>query len=253
MTDEEEPMAMTEAVSNRSPPPGWGDDELTAFFDMAHHNRFATFFQRKEAFARLVRIDRCFLTIAKDWLNPQSVVGALLFLRTHAYFRAACEHATAAQLAESFVIGRAALEAAAYGLHISRNPTLAEVWLRRHDDLDHEKAAKAEFVVHKVQESIRKVDRDAAAVFSKLYQLSIDHGAHPNERSVTVSTARDSVPSGTAYSLFSMHDDPMRIDFVLRSMAQIGVCTLVIWERAFPARFELLGVKHEILELRKGL
>src|SRR6185503_12453102 len=96
---------------------------------------------------RLAGVDACFATIAKDWANPKNAVSALLFVRTHGYFRGACEHAMAGQLPETFALTRAVLETAAYGLHIALHPELAEVWMRRHDDIVHERAAKAEFLV----------------------------------------------------------------------------------------------------------
>lgn len=244
---------MGETGLAKAPPPGWGGDDLTAFLEIARHNRFATFVQRPQAFAKFLGIDGCFSTISNGWMNPQSHVGSLLFLRTHAHFRAGCEHAMAAQLAETFVLGRATLEAAAYALHICLDPRLGEVWLRRHDDKEHEKQAKAAFSVGKLRDSIRKVDRGADTAFEGLYQLSIDMGGHPNERSITVSTARERVPAGTAYKHFFFHDDPLRIDFVLRSLAQIGVCALLILQGAFSARFELLGVRSRLLHLRQGL
>jgi hypothetical protein len=159
----------------------------------------------------------------------------------------------ATQLAETFVLIRAALEAAAYALHIDRNPKLAEIWLRRHDDAQTKQAAKSEFTIARVRSTLCKADRGADDAFGGLYELSIDFGGHPNEKSVTVSTSYEKVEGGTAYKHFYVTDDEKRIDFVMRSVAQAGVCALVILQNVFSARFELLGIRHRILELRQGL
>ena len=50
-----------------------------------------------------------------------------------------------------------------------------------------------------------------------------------------------------------LHSDGLALTHGLKTTAQIGVCSLEIFQDAFKARFELLGVRVELLELRKGL
>jgi hypothetical protein len=235
------------------PPPGWGADELSAFLETAYQNRYATFVNKKDWFRRLARIDGAFLRITKDWLNPTNLISPLLFFRCHAAYRAACEHALAGQIAESFLQNRACLEYAGYSLHIHKNAGFDELWLRRHDDDASLKAMKAEFLIAKISASIANVNRHTAKVFDDLYQRAIDYGAHPNERSMTGSLAIVEREGGRELQQIYLHGEGLLLDHALKTVAQTGVCGLEILQEAFAARFELLGVRAELLELRKGL
>jgi metal-dependent amidase/aminoacylase/carboxypeptidase family protein len=114
-----------------NPPPGWGTDELSKFWNAARANQFAVFVNKRPAYERLAAIDRAFLEVSKRWTNPQSEIAAMLFLRCHSAFRTAAGHAASGQVVESHVMNRAVLEAAAYALHIFRKPDLGMVWLNR--------------------------------------------------------------------------------------------------------------------------
>jgi hypothetical protein len=43
------------------------------------------------------------------------------------------------------------------------------------------------------------------------------------------------------------------MQYGLKTTAQAGICVLQIFQDVFKARFELLGVRAEVLQLRKGL
>ena len=234
-------------------PPNWGDDRLSAFLEHAYKNRWATFVQKPKEFQLLGNIDQCFEDALKDWTNPTHPVAAHLYLRSHAAFRAACEHAAAGQVAEVFPMVRIALEYAGYALHIAKTPGLEDVWLRRHDNDAALGKAKAEFLVSKVRTTIASANRKAAQVFDLLYQQAIDMGAHPNERAVTGNMAIVDYEGGQEWRQVYLHGDGIQIDLALKVVARAGVCILEISQEAFPARFELLGVRYKILELRKGL
>ena len=123
-------------VARLEPPPGWADDELTKYLETADRNQQATFVRKRAATAKLIDIDAQFVTVSKDWLNPESEIAAFLLLRCHSAFRAAAGRAMAGEVADCFPQCRAMLEYAAYAVHVYRNPELGEVWLRRHDDAE---------------------------------------------------------------------------------------------------------------------
>ncbi|MSP67134.1 MAG: hypothetical protein EXQ96_03350 [Alphaproteobacteria bacterium] len=235
------------------PPPGWGTDTLTGFIEAAYRNRFATFANKRDWFQRLTRLDACFLRIAKDCLNPSDYIAALLFMRCHSAYRAACEHALAGQCADLFPQVRVCLEYAGYALHIHRNAGLGEKWLRRHDDKATKRAVKNEFTVSNIRTTIGKINEHAAKVFDELYQRTIDLGAHPNEQAVTGSLAITKQENRTEFQQIHLHSDSLSLDHGLRTTAQTGVCSLEIFQGVFAERFELLGIRAEFLKLRKGL
>jgi len=121
----------TSASANKNPPPGWGRDELTKFFDNARINQWATFWNKR---SKLIAIDAQLVWASKDWLNPASEIAVFLLLRCHAAFRTSGGLAIAGHVAETFVQCRAMLEYAAHAVHIYRDPPLGTVWLNRHQD-----------------------------------------------------------------------------------------------------------------------
>ncbi len=164
-----------------------------------------------------------------------------------------CEHAMAGQATDAFPQVRACLEYAGYALHIHKNPKLAEVWLRRHDDKVAKKAVRNEFTVSNVQATIEKANRQAAKVFSELYERAIDFGGHPNERAITDSLKMTDLGDRKSYDSIYLHGDGLSLEHALKTTAQTGVCALEILQEVFPERFELLGVRAALLGLRKGL
>jgi hypothetical protein len=236
-----------------SPPPGWGVDSLTKFLDAASRNRYATFVNKKDWFRRLAEVDDCFMRVAKDWLNPRDMLAPHLFLRSHAAYRAACEHALAGQVADTFPQIRASIEYAGYALYIYKNPEFGEMWLKRHGDATTMNAVKDTFQIRKIRLTIEKANQHAAKVFNELYQRAIDFGAHPNERSVTGNLRITDLDGRKLFEQIYLHGDGAPLIHALKTTAQTGVCALEIFQEIFGPRFELLGVRAELLELRKGL
>lgn len=234
-------------------PPGWGNDSLSAFLETAHHNRMSTFVQKKDWYQRLAGIDACYALITKDWQDPEDKIAALFFVRALGAFRAACEHALAGQVAEIFPEARTCIEIAGYALHIHKNPALGEIWLKRHDDVASKKASKNQFTPTAVRGTIEKANRKAAEVYADLYQLCIDLGAHPNERSLTRNMRITQSEDGSLHEQVLLHSDGLSLEHGLKTAAQAGVCALEIFQEIFGKRFDRLGVRAELLQLRRGL
>ena len=123
-------MSIEASDQPSEPPLGWGKSELTKHFEAAYKNRRATFVNNRKDFQKLREIDDAFLVIAKDWLNPDPLVSANMFLRSHSAYRAACDIALATELPEALPVIRVSIEYAAYALHIAKKPGFDEVWLR---------------------------------------------------------------------------------------------------------------------------
>jgi hypothetical protein len=205
--------------------------------ELAHRNRFATFVQKKDGYHRLSRIDAAFVTAGKDWLNPKETVPAFLLFRSHAAFRAACEHALAGQVADVFPQVRASMEYAGYALHIHKNPGYEEIWLRRHDNAASLKAVKTAFQIAKVSETIRVANVEIGSVFNELYQRAIDFGGHPNEMSVTSNVSIKQRPGRKELQQVYLHGDGLQLVHALKTTAQAGVCALSILGEVFGPRF----------------
>jgi hypothetical protein len=242
----------TSAPANTStnPPPGWGTDELTKFLDAARSNQWGTFWNKRSAAGKLIAIDAQFIKASKDWMNPQSEIAALLLIRCHAAFRAATGLAMAGQAAEAYVQCRAMLEYAAYAVHIYRDPALGTLWLNRHQDMEAQKIA---FSHRKVLVSVTAANAHVGKRFEDLYQLTIDFGGHPNERSVTGNMKMVKEPGKATMIAIMQHGDGVELDLALKSVARCGMVTLEMLQVVFNSRFEILGINDAMLELRKGL
>lgn len=145
------------------------------------------------------------------------------------------------------------LGVAGYALHIAKNEPLAHVWLNRHDDDDSLAKAKTAFRVSEIRRTIDSANKKALEVFDLLYQQAIDMGGHANERAISGSLDIVDGEHGKEFRQQLIHGDGLAMEHALLSCARAGVCALEILQEAFPGRFELLGVRHRILDLRKGL
>jgi len=243
----------TENTNLEKPPPDWGSDGLSEFIELAYKQRWATFYNKKQWFQRLTEIDSCFVQFAKGWTNPGNSLTPLLFLRCHAAYRATCEHAMAGQNPEAFVLLRSCLEYAGYALHISRNPSLGEVWLKRHDNSNSINRVKNEFSIKNIRNTIKITNIHIEEIFADLYKRAIHFGGHPNEFAVTTNTKIVTRPGGVLFQSLYLSGDNLSLDHAIKSTAQCGICALEILKDIFPERFELLGISENILNLRRGL
>jgi hypothetical protein len=219
----------------------------------ARDNQVATFANKTQEFARLAAIDRAFLTVVKDWINPASEVAAMLFLRSHSAYRAATMLACAGQAVECYAVNRTALEFAGYAIHIHRNPADAMIWLDRRKNSAALKAARRGFSHDKILASAKSANLHAAQRFESLYQQTIDFGAHPNELSVTGHIAMVEEDDRRVMNSIYLHSDDTGLAMAMKTTARCGVCSLELLQCVFNARFELMGVNAMMPHLKQGL
>jgi hypothetical protein len=157
------------------------------------------------------------------------------------------------QVVEAYAQCRAMLEDAAYAVHIHRNPALGKVWLDRHQNQAALKASRKAFTHEAVSASVTAANMHAGKRFNEMYQKTIDWGGHPNERSVTGNMTM--VKEADRVTMFAImrHGDGVHLDAALKTVAQSGMISLEMLEVIYSAKFELLGIKAAMLELRKRL
>lgn len=244
---------MADHETFRALPPHWADDRLSDFIGQAFSNTLATFVNKKLQCQILVRIDGAFFTACQNLLNPQDWIGALLILRAHAGFRAACQLAMNGHITESFPVLRACLEYSLYALHINRNPELGEVWFGRHEDEESLKAIKQEFTIRNVKDTLRNTDEKLSQIVDELYERTIDFGAHPNERAITQSMTINRGDGRIEIQQIYLHGNSLALDHGMKTTAQIGLGSLCIFQNIFRERFDILGISAAIDELRRNL
>ena len=240
---------MPNRETQMSLPPRWGDDSLTEFIQRAHQNVLATFVHKSSAFGYLLKIDRAFLRIGENLLNPSNPIAASLLLRSHSAFRAACRLAMSGQAVDTFPSLRACLEYAMYALHIDTNEDLAEIWFRRHDSEHSLREMKKRFRHVEVARTLEERDASLHSDISKLYERTIDFGGHPNERAISGSATITRQDGRVEIQNIYLHEDSLALDHVLRTTAQVGVGSLMVLRHVFKQRFDLLGIRDTIDEL----
>ena len=239
-------------MSHQIPPPQhWGNDELTKFLDIVHKNQFATFVHKPET-KRIIGIDESFFRVLEGWIDPRDLTAALLMYRAHSAYRAAASCAFSGQSAELHPLLRLMLEQGGYAYLINRKPELGEVWLNRHEsDADRAKVRSA-FTFTNIRDALTSsLGEHLKNSYCVLYERTIDFGAHPNEMSITSNFKIMEKEDHKDYISNYLNSDG--IDNSLRTLAQAGVCVLLIFQEIFRERFELLGVSSELPKLREGL
>jgi hypothetical protein len=235
-------------------PVGWGSDTISEFFEAVRGQQFATFANNVGGFYRVLQdVDACFVKITENLTHPQNLLSAVLLVSSHSAYRAACSTSMGTQLPETFVLLRSCLEYAGYGLHVKVNPRLGEIWVRRHDDAAALRAMKKAFQGVEVEETIVATDAELGRVYSELYERTIDFGGHPNLRGVVTNALFQELPDKRQAQLIYLHGNETTIAHALKTTAQVGLCSLHLFQHVFPERFLLLQLREQLIELRKGL
>jgi hypothetical protein len=248
-----ETAAVTSRKDTRDVPVDWGRDPLGAFWDAAGGNLIANFAHASPDFQRMQQIDGLFLRIGENLIEPKNLMVALLLLRTHVVYRAATLVATSGMPTETYPLIRSVLEHAGYALLVHRDPPLGQTWLGRHDGPDEKQAVRKTFSTGAIKDALAAVDTGLRRVFDRLYEYSIDFGAHPNERSLTANLSVDEVDGKKHYRVKYIHGNSLIVEGAIKDTARAGLFALFVFQHTMAARFELLGLKDEMNSLRPHL
>ena len=240
-------------IEPNKPPPGWAEDDLSIFIQMASNNIIATFHNKRKEYDFLKNIDGFYQKVIDHLLNAPDFLAALLLLRAHSAFRGACRMSLSGQISECFVLLRSCIEYSLYALHINKNPEAGDKWIKRHNDKESLKKAKKEFQYANVIKTLESIDPKICATSKLLYERTIDFGAHPNERSITSSMKIIKKEERTEFKQLYLAGDSLHFSHGLKSTAQVGLCALYILRHVFRERFDLIGITQEMDRYRTSL
>ena len=243
---------MSKSVKEIPLPPRWAEDSLSDFIHDSFKNTLATFIHKKQAFNLLREVDRVFKSIAGNLDNSENPLAPAMLYRSHSAYLASCRLSMSGQASETFPQLRSCLEYALYALHINDKPSLAEVWLRRHENEESLKKVKRSFLHVDVMKTLLARDADLHNSLSELYQRTIDFGGHPNERAVSSSSKMWQEGDTTVIRIQSLHGDSEALDHALRTTAQIGLGSLLVFQLIYKDRFDNLDL-HDAIEALKGV
>jgi hypothetical protein len=156
------------------------------------------------------------------------------------------------QLPETFVLLRSCLEYAGYGLHLNANPSLGQTWLKRHDDAAALRAMKKAFLGVEVEQTILATDKELARIYGELYERTIDFGGHPNLRGVLSNMMWNEGNEKRELQQIYLHANETTVLHALKTTAQVGMCSLHLFQHVFPERFSLLQIRDRLTQLRAG-
>lgn len=236
-------------MATTSPPQGWGADSLSAYLENMRDNQFATFANKSREFAVFREIDGCFLRITQNLVNPKNPVAALLLVRSHAAFRSASALAFSGDAVGAFAVARTSLEGAGYALHIHDNPALDRLWLNRHQSSDALRKVRENFSHGKIIKTIKSRDLRLGAVYEEIYQHLIDLGAHPNQGAVTGNMHMERQRDHISIKQIYLHEDGLQLAHALKTVIEVGIGALHIFQFVFTDRFALLGLRDRIKAL----
>lgn len=241
------------AARTKPLPPLWGSDSLTEHLDGALNNIFASTAKGPPEYPLLVELDGAFQTIAHNLNSVRNVLEGLLLFRCHAAFRAACMLSMSGHNTEAFPMVRSCLEIALYAFHIAKNPSAGEVWINRHEDAESMKKMKATFLIKTVKDTLKASDPDLARTCEELYTRSIDFGGHPNERAVTASLTIAHEQGKRLLKQDYLAGGTIDHRHAIKTSAQAGLFGLLIFQKIYRERFEILGITSTLEPIRAKL
>jgi hypothetical protein len=111
---------------------------------------------------------------------------------------------------------------------------------------------RTEFLLKKIVEVLTVSSEDLGSIFSKLYEHTIDYGAHPNERGVSLNSELMMTDGGEKrFSAIYLQRDGLALDLGLKNAAQVGLWALSVAALIDPARVQRHGIDQGLAEMRR--
>lgn len=232
---------------------GWGKDKLTQDIEESFCNIGVSFIDLKPHFELLQKayeiFDRAFTLIYSD--TPDGLVAHLLFGRTSSCFLGAAMLSCSGQLTETYTLLRAIIENTLYAFYIFGNPKRATIWEERHKDEDCTKKCRETFNIRSIWDELKKRSRSLEKDTRRFYNMAIDYGAHPNERSVFTNIR--SRQDGSGYLLFIHNTDAAFIRATICATIHASLLTFRILAFMFPEVFNQSNLNVKVKNLSKQL
>jgi hypothetical protein len=235
-------------------PEGWEGSSLGQFFETLFSNTVASYHNLKVERSKLEAVDNIFDTLLKDFIDPEHFLPALLTLRSIGAYRVASLLSMTAPI-DAYASMRSCLEYAGYAHFIMTKPESGEVWLNREDNEASRKKVCDTFTAKAVLKAIKAADEKLGGTYGYLYDWTISHGAHPNERALTNSLeiVEDPGQRQTHMRVVLLPEGGPPMKDAMKTCAQVGIAALKISALVFPKRFEELGLNDAIKAASRGL
>jgi hypothetical protein len=246
-------LANLEMKTPLEPPPNWGDDPISDYLENAQRNRFGTFVLMPKEFKLLTLIDRLILDMIDKWQDPTHRLELFFLFRSHSAFRVSCQNALSGAAVETYVSIRSCIEFAGYCLMIFEKPELKQVWMSRHDSDACRTEVRNAFTAGKMLSSVTRFDAKLGGNMGKLYDMCIDLGAHPNERSISSNTLVQEEGSIVNHFQIYLHPMSMQLNFAIKTVARVGFLVSEVSTFLFPERALAIDYPNRSTEITAQL
>ena len=230
-------------------PDDWQMDSISKFITDAFTNCVATLtnFRKLPIIQTLIRLNDLFFSANKITCHPSKELLLPNFLgRTHSSFLGTVRLSTSGQVVEAYMVARGCIENSLYSLYIQDDPTIdqpiperARIWMERDDNQNATIKCRNTFTFGSVIKHLMSRDENMGQKTEKLYNITINRGAHPNFPG-HATTSNISLHGGSIDFLIPANNDVCRA--CIQLTAQIGVCSLKIFELIYKERFQSEGI-----------
>lgn len=97
---------------------------------------------------------------------------------------------------------------------------------------------------------VKQVDLKEGEDAERLYERLIDFGAHPNE--LGMMQAIQQKPGSNGFDHIYLTSDQVVLKSCIKTVAQVGVCSLSIFRNIYKTRFELLDLPNMLNHIKNG-
>ncbi len=221
-------------MTNKPTPPGWGEDTLSEFIETARNNAIASFVKRQPEYKVLLELDSHFRQAVAALSSSSDEFAGIFLMRSHASYLSACMLALAGEAADFPIPLRGCLESALYGLHIHDDEDRLKIWLDRLDNADGRKKCRKEFSFSNVMKTLEGRSAKLAAEVRKVYDSTIDFGAHPNIGSLGTTLKITSGDQAFRFDFDYLSGDPVAHMHCYKLTADAGLGALLVFNLVYP-------------------
>lgn len=183
--------------------------------------------------------------------NEDELMIISLFARTYGSFFASIRLASSGQLTDSWAQSRTCLESALYAFYMHDDPSLIHIWTNRQKTDQDRKKCRKHFQYIKIIDKLRANHSRLAKQTNELYQMCIDFGGHPTDRSVAINwqILQEGGRQITRLNLLNCDEAFMR--GCLTFNASVGIRVLSIFNLVYPDEFKAANIPIVITNIER--
>lgn len=198
-----------------------------------------------------IRIDSLFRKAIRTPMNDGDDLFRLLISRSHSYYLNSIRMAMSGATPEAFALSRGAIESVLYAFYVFKNFELATLWLTR---ADNKKKFRQTFIIGNTLGKLKSSNSELGHDVEKVYEQSIDFGAHPNEMSITSNITITVTDNQRELKFHYLSESLLSRYHCLQETIKVGIHALAIVSEADESSLclavELIEIK-ELFELLK--